>query len=230
MVATLRERAHRVGDRVAPRVVDVQGRPVVDEPEPMVPDQEVRIPRRAVHVGHERVEPDHVGGHVRVRHEPGSRVEAERAGEEVEADVEPGAALQQLPDLGIRLSGRQRRVEVDQHDVGHQQAERPPDLARDQLGDERLRPVPGATELGHVQPVVVRLHDCGQRASLAQRRDVPGGGHETRHGAQSIAAPRGRPGPVSLARLRIARRPRSLARPRIVGRPDRRFSRRPCCP
>ena len=50
------------------------------------------------------------------------------------------------------------------------------DLAGDELGDQRLRSLPGAAELEHVHAVVVGLDDRGQRAALAQRRDVARGG------------------------------------------------------
>ena len=42
-------------------VMEVQCGAVVDQPEPLVPDEQVRVPRRAVDVRHERVEPDDVG-------------------------------------------------------------------------------------------------------------------------------------------------------------------------
>ena len=55
-------------------------------------------------------------------------------------------------------------------------------LADHDLGRERLRALAGAAELDHVQAVVVGLHDRRQRAALAQRGHVAGGGHGPQHG------------------------------------------------
>ena len=57
-------------------------------------------------------------------------------------------------------------------ELGHRRSRAPRDLARDDLRDEGLRPLAGAAELEDVEPVVVGLDDRGQRAALAQRRDV----------------------------------------------------------
>ena len=70
VVPDLHERTPRVLGRVPPGVVDVERRAVVDEVEPPVPDEEVGVPGRPVHVRHERVEPDDVRGQVRVRRGP----------------------------------------------------------------------------------------------------------------------------------------------------------------
>ena len=57
VVADALERPLGVLVGVAPGVVDVQRGPVVDQPDPAVPDEQVRVGRGAVGVGHERVEP-----------------------------------------------------------------------------------------------------------------------------------------------------------------------------
>ena len=48
-------------------------------------------------------------------------------------------------------------------------------LADDHLGDQHLEALAGAAELADVGAEVVGLDDPGQRAALAQRRDVAGG-------------------------------------------------------
>ena len=52
-------------------------------------------------------------------------------------------------------------------------------LADDELGDEHLRPLPGAAKLQHIHARVVGFDDGRQRAALAQRRDVARGGDGT---------------------------------------------------
>ena len=58
---------------------------------------------------------------------------------------------------------------------GTSEAERARELAGDDLGDERLAALAGAAELEDVEAVVARLDERGQRAALAERRDVARG-------------------------------------------------------
>ena len=176
MIADPLERPPRVGVRVAPGVVDVQRGAVVDEPRPAVPDEEVRVLGRAIRVRHERIEPDDVGREVGiddVARGRRSRVERQRTGQEVHAQVQAAAGAHQVVDLLVRLGVAEGRVDLDRHEVGHGQADRPGQLAGQPFGDERARPLAGAAELDHVQAVVVGLDEAGQRAALAQGRHVP---------------------------------------------------------
>ncbi len=188
--------------RVAPGVVDVQRRAVVDQPWPAVPHEQVRVLRRSVRVGHEGIEPDDVGGEVRV--DPSGpwprRVERQRARQEVHPEVQAAARVDQVVDLLVGLGVAQGRVDLDADELGHGQPDGPRDLAGQPLGHERPRTLAGAAELHDVQPVVVRLDQTGQRAALAQGRDVAGGDH----GSHQAAARSG------LYSARRARRPYGL--------------------
>ena len=53
----------------------------------------------------------------------------------------------------------------------------PGELADDDLRDEHLGSLPGSGELHDVHAEVVGLHEPGQRAALAERRDVTGRVH-----------------------------------------------------
>ena len=143
-----------------------------------MPDEQVRVLRRAVGVRDERVEPDDVGREVGVDHlarRRRGRVERQRAGQEVHPEVQPAALPDQVVDLLVGLGVAERRVDLDPDEVGHGQADRACQLAGQPLRDERARPLPGAAELDDVQPVVVRLDEAGQRAALAQGRHVARG-------------------------------------------------------
>ena len=107
---------------------------------------------------------------------PAGRVR-QRSGQEVDAEVQPAAGLDQLLDLWVGLGGAEPRVELDRDELRDQQPERPSELPDDHLRDERPRPLPGAAELRHVEPVVVCLDEPGQRPALAQRRHVAGRAH-----------------------------------------------------
>ena len=128
----------------------------------------------SVRVGHERVEPDEIGGERRIHVRPRGRVERQRSGQEVEPEVEatavPDEVLQLLVGLGVAEAG----VDVDDDDLGHRQADRTGDLPGQPFGHERARALARAAELHDIQPIVIRLDEPGQRATLAQRRDVAG--------------------------------------------------------
>src|SRR5829696_9685491 len=166
VVADRGKRAVGVGRRVLPSVLQVERGAVVDQPQPPVPQQQVRVLRRAVDVRAQGVEPDDLGGHLRAGRRAGRRVVRERAGEEVEADVEPAARVDQLLDLGIGLGAAQLGVQLDENDLRHGQAGGAGELAGDELRQERLRSLPGPAELEHVESVVVGFYQSGQRSAL----------------------------------------------------------------
>ncbi len=111
------------------------------------------------------------------RSEPGSGPAAglngSAPGQEVHAEVEPAAREQQVLDLGVGLRPTDDGVELEQHELRNPEAERTGELAHDELRDERLRPLARTPELEHVETVVVRLDERGERAALPQGRHVP---------------------------------------------------------
>ena len=72
------------------------------------------------------------------------RRERQRAGQEVHAEVQAGARREQLLDLGVGLGVPELRRDVDDDELGHVEAERARELARDDLGDERALALAGA--------------------------------------------------------------------------------------
>src|SRR5690606_6580920 len=97
----LRGAARPVG--LAPAVMKVKGRAVVDEKELFVPNKEVRIARGAVDVGDEGVEEQDARGELGARKRAANRGEGDRAGEVVEADVHAHARFEQVRDVRIGL-------------------------------------------------------------------------------------------------------------------------------
>ncbi len=242
VVADALEGPHRVLVGVAPGVMDVQRRAVVDAPGPAVPHQQVRVGHAPIGVGGERIQPHDVGRERRIDRIAGGRIEGHRAGQEVDPEVQTGAGMDEVLDLAIGLGIAQATIDLDGHQVRHGQADGPAELAGQPLGDERARTLAGAPELDHVQPVVVGLHQPGQRATLPERGDVAGRGDvahgrdHRRHGAEPsgpMDRPRGRgilaadapPGRVPPSRHRRgdAARPAGDHRPaRLAGRDPRR--------
>ena len=164
---------HHCSQVVAPAVLGVERCPVVDQPELAVPQQQIWIARRAVHILEEGIEPDHVRRQLRGNARSVRDAQRQRAGQIVQSHVQAGATFQQSLDFRVRFGQSQGQVEVDQHRLGHGEIERPAQACGDQLRDERLRTLARPTELDDVHAVVVRLHDGRQRAALAQGRDVP---------------------------------------------------------
>ena len=117
MLADRRNPAARDRPR-ARRVVEVQRRAVVDQPQPVVPEQEVRVLGGAVDVRHERVEPDDVGREHAVDVDIRRRAERQRARQEVDAEIEPGACDEQILDLGIGLGAAEHGIERDERELG----------------------------------------------------------------------------------------------------------------
>jgi hypothetical protein len=157
-----------------PVEVDVEGGALVDQVEPLVPEEEVGVAGGAVDVREIGVEPDDRRGEGGVGSGRYGRVVAEGAGEEVDGEVEAGAGLDQGLDLGVGLGAAEDGVERGEGDVGDGQAEGAADRAGDELGDEDLGALAGAAELEDVGAEVVGLDDGRQRAALAQGGDVAG--------------------------------------------------------
>ena len=91
-------------------------------------------------------------------------------------------------DLGIGLSAGQIGIEIGEHEVGHRQAERTRQLARDELRDERARSLTGAAEFQHVHSVVVGLDDRRERPAFAKWRDVAGDANRLQRGHGDIVS------------------------------------------
>ena len=159
---------------------------MVDEVQPAVPDQQVGVAPRPVDVVDPRVEPQHPSGQVG-RHRKGVQVEVEGTGQEVDAEVETAAGPEQVLHLLVGLTGCQDRVDLDADEVGHRQLQRPGKSRAHHLRDECLAALSGAAELDDVGAEVVRLHQTGQRPTLAQRRHVARGGDGGQHARQTTA-------------------------------------------
>ena len=177
-------------------MVEVERRAVVDEPEPVVPEQQVRVLGRAIDVRHERVEPDDVGREPGIGRGARRRAERKRGREEVDAEVRARARHEEVLDLGVRLRPSEHRVELDEREPRHEEPEGPRELAGDDLRDERFSALSCAAELEDVEAVVARLDERGQGAAFAERRDVAGGGDVLELHGPSLTHPR-RPTPGS---------------------------------
>src|SRR6476646_1827262 len=209
---------------IAPGEVDRQRRTMIDQPRPAAPGEEVRVPRRAVRIRQEAVEPDDTGCPLRVRGVHGG-VEGHGPGQEVEPDVPADACDEQVMDLLVRLAVGDRLHEVDGDKVRDLQAELAADLAGDPFRDQHARPLAGAPELDDVHPVVVRLDEAWQRAPLPAGRHVSGGPNlphgpfgRCRHRAASptdsiAAAARATPSRARISAPRPAIRVRSITSP-----------------
>lgn len=72
--------------------------------------------------------------------------------------------------LGFRSA-----VQLEEHQLGHQQPEGARELSGHELGDERLGPLAGAAKLDHVETEVVGLDQGRHRAAFPERLHVANG-------------------------------------------------------
>ncbi len=179
------------GGGARPVVVPDHGGAVVDEPQAVVPDQQVGVAPGAVDIVDQRVEPDHTAGLHGVDLE-GERVETEGTGQEVHAEVEPAAGLEERLHLGVGLAAADDRVQLDPGQLRHAQPQPAAELPADHLGDQRLAALAGAGEFHDIGPEIVRLDDAGERAALTQGRDVAGRRDFGEHRPRLLGGSRGR--------------------------------------
>ena len=175
----LGEHGHTVARRLGKRPLGVlaeERRAVVDQVQPAVPDEQVRVAGSAVDVRHERVEPDHIGGQVGIDGGVDGTAIGSAPGRKSIPRFAPGLPDDQVLDLGIGLGKAERRCHLHHHELGHRQPDRARQLARHHLGHERRLTLARRAELRHVQALVVGLHQPGQRTALPQRGDVARGG------------------------------------------------------
>ena len=128
------------GLRRSPGVMEAQAGAVVDRVQVAVPDQQVGVPRAAVDVGDERVQPDDPGGVL--GHELEAAVVTDRSRQEVDREVQPGARRQQRLHLLVRLAAADLGVELDQRQLRDQDAEPPGRAPR----PRSRRPAPSAPD------------------------------------------------------------------------------------
>ena len=195
MLADRRERAARVRGVALRGVMEVERGTVVDQPQAVVPDQQVRVLGGAVDVRHECVEPDDVGGELGGGRGADGRAVRQGRRKKVDAEVQALARHEQILDLGIRLGATECRVELDEREPRDEQPERARELAGDDLGEERLAALSRAAKLEDVEAVVVGLDERGQRPALPKRGDVAGGGdalelhgHSLTHDAPTLGS------------------------------------------
>src|SRR5438270_4201055 len=87
VLADQRERRARRGRQRCLAVLAVEGCPVIDEPCPPMPEQQVGVARRAIDVHHQRVEPHHIGRPPRIESVACGGRERQRSGEEIDPEV-----------------------------------------------------------------------------------------------------------------------------------------------
>ncbi len=91
------------------------------------------------------------------------------SGQIIEGQVQARAGLQQLADLVIRFVASQRGIDFDKYNFRHTQAKGAPDLAGDQLRDQRQHSLSRSAKFDDIEPKIVGLHNCGQRTAFPQR-------------------------------------------------------------
>lgn len=157
--------------RGLPPIVEIQARTMVNQPDVVVPHQEIRIAPTAIDVADERVEP-HQPRREFARDESPSPFDPECAGQEVHAEVQANTCLEKILDFLVGFVLGQLFVQPEAHHVGYPKTHGARQFSGDDLGREHRRPLAGTVKLRYVGAKVIRLDDAGQGTAFAQGRDV----------------------------------------------------------
>src|ERR1043166_2191373 len=166
MVFDHRKRGSATFAVVMPGVVEVEGRPMINEPESSVPYKHVRIARRTVDVGYIRVEPDDRRGEFRIGL-LSNRVKRHSTGQVVEGEIKAGACPNQGLYLRVGLGTGEFGIEFNEDNLRHWQPCGAGDPPRHELSDECFGPLTRAAELEHIHAIIVGFDDGWQRSTLA---------------------------------------------------------------
>ena len=157
-------------------MLQVEGGPVVDHPEPLMPDQQVRVPCGPVHVGCRASSQTMSAASSGSACHPFAGGYAAAPGRKSTPRLEPGLARMPLY-RGIRLAepsaGSTSTMTCSGTGMSRARASSPTITS----AISAQRSLPGAGELHDIQAVVVGLHESRQRPALAQRRHVARGRH-----------------------------------------------------
>src|SRR4029079_5437741 len=86
--------------------------------------------------------------------------------------IQPATGADEVLYFRVRFCLCDLRIERDKDELRDQQARRPRELTCNQLRDERLGPLAGATEFEHVHSVIIGLDDGRQRSAFAVRSHI----------------------------------------------------------
>ena len=130
-----RERVQRMPIVTIPRVMKIQGRAVIDEPESAVPHEHIDVAYRPVHIAYERIKPNDRRSQMLVRHSD-QGVEGDRPGQIVQSDIQAGAGAYEALYFGIGLGARQFGGELDEDYFRDRQPRQSSDFTSKQFRDQ----------------------------------------------------------------------------------------------
>jgi hypothetical protein len=145
---------------------------VVDEPEPLAPAEQVRVPRGAVGVHHEAVEPDDRRGDVDGDRGELLRREVVSAIQEGEAEVDPLTRAEEVAQLLVAVVAGDPVVDADERARGDVEVERLGERGDDDLGHQRRGPLRGAAELGEARAIIGLDDDRPGAAAMVGGEDA----------------------------------------------------------
>jgi hypothetical protein len=161
MILNQRKRFLRLFNPILRAMMKIKRGSMIDQPQLPVPDQHIGILGGAVYIHEHAVEPhDHrsyVGFHC-----IDCWIITNRSGEITDPEVEPYTKLEQILNFLIALHASEPFVQVSKHKFRHAQAQCPSDFATEQFCDECLGPLPCASELEHIEELIISFGDGGQ--------------------------------------------------------------------
>src|SRR6266850_1142734 len=147
---------------IPPVMMKVQGRAMIDQVESLVPVEQVRILRGAIHVRDKRVEPHDLRSDPWVHGISSGGIEHGGAGKIVEREVQTDAGAKEVADFLIGLVSSKGIIDLDENKFRHTQTGGTSDFTGDQLSDQRKRTLSRTSELQDVQTEIIRFDDSRQ--------------------------------------------------------------------
>src|SRR5579859_2078470 len=154
----------RKGGAAAFQIVDanmmeVERRPMVDEPELFVPPQHIGIARRSIHIGDIGVKPDDRGGQFGNDQPSIEGIKGDGSRQEIHAQVEAPTTLDQRANLIVWLGATKYRIKLHEDNFWHRQSQCATNLTGYQFRDQRFRPLTRSPKFEHIEPIVICFND-----------------------------------------------------------------------
>src|SRR5215472_10240964 len=112
MSLDLQEGASSLLVSIRPVVMEIQRRTMVDEPEPIAPNQKIWILGGAINIEHKGIKPDNLGREARIDFWRRDRVKRHGSRKEGEPEVWSLAAVDKIAYLWIRFVSTERGIQL----------------------------------------------------------------------------------------------------------------------
>src|ERR1700743_2088623 len=134
--------------------MEIQRGAMVYQPKLVMPGKHIGIAGRAVYIHQQAIQPDYFRGQQRINL-CNYRIESYSARQVMQRQVKSGAGFQQILYFFVGLCAAEGFIQVGEYDLGYFKTDSTGNFTTDQLGDQRLWPLPCPSKFEHIQKAVV---------------------------------------------------------------------------